>query len=262
MINIGLLPKINCNEIDINDKHDIEDGWELADLVPKEIFNEKIIIVENGGYGVEIGTNLLKLFRENKIESLFFDKYCSYFDFQISPDLKLNMTLDIILKQICYAYSLEEEKSFYYIMNRDLRSGNPSKIQKFIKLIFAFNSAVKNKLLKSYEGELFRGTRISNDFIDKKIIPGKILINLCFWSASKKRTIAENFLKNTLFIIQTKGKNVDIDLEDISQNDEKEVLFLPYSKFLIKSKEKKIFRNKEIFEVKLKICMKKMKEKV
>ena len=134
LINIGLLPKIDCNPIDINDKynHSIEDGWELADLVPKEIFNEKIIIGENGGYGAEIGINLLKLFRENNIESLFFDKYCSYFNFQISPDFTLHMTLDVILKQICYAYSLEEEKSFYYIMNRDLRSGNPSKIQKFI----------------------------------------------------------------------------------------------------------------------------------
>ena len=77
------------------------------------------------------------------------------------------------------------------------------------------------------------------------------MTNLWFWSASKKKTIAENFLKNTLFIIQTKGRNIDIDLEDISQSDEKEVLFLPYSKFLIKSKEKKIFKNKEIFEIKI-----------
>ena len=33
--------------------------------------------------------------------------------------------------------------------------------------------------------------------------------------------------------------------------NEEEVLFLPYSKFLIKNKKKKLFKNKEIYEVEL-----------
>ena len=82
-----------------------------------------------------------------------------------------------------------------------------------------------------------------------------MLTNLSFWSASKSRQIAENFLKigdkNILFIIKTKENNIDIDLEKISNFDEKEVLFLPYSKFLVKRNEKKIINNKEIYEVEL-----------
>jgi len=250
-ININLLPKIPFDEKDINNKRSIEDSWELADNVPKEIFNEKIITFEGTGHCAGIGSNLFELFRENKIESLFFERYCQYFNFQISPDFLFYKTINVVLKQICYAYSLEENLSFYYIMNRDLRSGDPSKIKKFMSLINAFDKSIKNKLLKSYEGELFRGTKIGVDFLDKKIIPGKILTNLCFWSASKKREKAENFIKNILFIIQAKGKNIDIDSEDISQFDEEEVLFLPYSKFLIKSKEKKNFRGVEIYEVEI-----------
>lgn len=57
--------------------------------------------------------------------------------------------------------------------------------------------------------------------------------------------------KRVLFIIKTKENNIDIDLEQISNSNEKEVLFLPYSKFLIKKKEKKIHNNKEIYEVQL-----------
>ena len=92
------------------------------------------------------------------------------------------------------------------------------------------------------------------DFIDKKIIKGKILTNLSFWSASKSLEIANQFLKgkNILFVIKTKKNNIDIDLLRISKFEkEKEVLFLPFSKFLVKDKKKKIFNNSEIYEVKL-----------
>ena len=44
--------------------------------------------------------------------------------------------------------------------------------------------------------------------------------------------------KNILFIIKTKENNIDIDLEQISKYNEEEVLFLPYSKFLVKKKAK------------------------
>lgn len=88
----------------------------------------------------------------------------------------------------------------------------------------------------------------------KKIIEGKTLTNLSFWSASKERKIAENYLadpfRNIIFNISSVKCN--IDMEEMSKfNNEKEVLFLPYSKFLIKSKEKKILKNKEVYEVQL-----------
>lgn len=86
--------------------------------------------------------------------------------------------------------------------------------------------------------------------IQEKIITGKVLTNLSFWSATKNRKVAENFLagkeKNILFIIETKGKNIDIDKEQISKfANEEEVLFLPYSKFLIKGKKKSYLKIKK-----------------
>ena len=57
--------------------------------------------------------------------------------------------------------------------------------------------------------------------------------------------------KNILFIIKTKENNIGIDLEQISKYNEEEVLFLPYSKFLVKKKGKTIFNNKEIYVVEL-----------
>ena len=139
-------------------------------------------------------------------------------------------------------------------MNKDLRSGDSSKIEKYLELINLMNYFVENEFIKSFNGELFRGTKIKVDFIEEKIIVGKVLTNLSFWSASKSRKIAEKFLigKNILFLIKTKKNNIDIDIEQISKfGNEQEVLFLPYSKFLVKSRTKKLFNGNEIYEVEL-----------
>ena len=117
------------------------------------------------------------------------------------------------------------------------------------------NLAIEKGEIKCYEGNLFRATKLQIDFIETKIIVGKTLTNLSFWSSSKSKEKAEQFLadpyRNILFKIKTKGNNIDIHKEGISHFNEKEVLFLPYSKFLIKSKDKKCFLNKEIYEVEL-----------
>ena len=76
-----------------------------------------------------------------------------------------------MLKHFCYAYSLEEGKnnSLYNLMNKTLRSGNVSKIKKFLYLILVFNMSLEIKEIRSYEGEVFRGTKIQNNFIENKI---------------------------------------------------------------------------------------------
>ena len=199
---------------------------ELVDAVPKELFNMKYLMIGNFILPEQISFQLFKFYKENKLESLFFQQYCSYLGFVLLPDILVA-----------------------------LRSGNASNIEKFLYLISVFNMSLENKEIRSYEGIVFRGTKIQKEFIDNQIIVGKSLTNLSFWSASKSRTIAEKFLKgkdkNILFIIKTKENNIDIDLEKISKFNEEEVLFLPYSKFLIKRKEKTFFNNKEIYEVEL-----------
>lgn len=245
-------------EIEDNKKAESNDGWELMDLVPEEMFKKTIIGNIGDGYSFEqICLNVHKLFKENKIESLFYEHYCKYFFSGIFPELISN-SINIGIKHFCYAYTLHEDKnSFYYLINRDLRQGNYIKIDKYLEIISLINEGVKNNYIKRYEGEAFRGAELKIDFIKEKILVGKSLTNLAFFSASKERKEAEKYLeaseKNVLFIIKTKAaNNIDIDSEQISKFEhEKEVLFLPYSKFLIKRVELKRFKYKDIYEIEL-----------
>lgn len=141
-------------------------------------------------------------------------------------------------------------------MNRDLKQENYIKIDKYLEIKSLTNETIKLNDMKNYEGKVFRGTVLKTEFIKEKVLVGKSLTNLAFFSASKERKVAEKFLvdyeKNVLFIIKTKTNNFDIDEEKISKfENEKEVLFLPYSKFAIKRVELKSFMNKEIYEIEL-----------
>ena len=72
-------------------------------------------------------------------------------------------------------------------MNKELRSGDPLKVSKYLEIISGINSTFEDeglKCLKSFEGKLFRATKMQVKHIEEKIITGKILINLSFWSAT------------------------------------------------------------------------------
>ena len=143
--------------------------------------------------------NMLKLYKDNKIDYLFYDIYCKYFGFNLMPELT-NESITVTIKHFIYAYTLDEGKnSFYYLMNKELRSGEPLKINKNLDIISGINSTFEKEELKcltSYEGKLFRATKMEDQHIQEKIITGKVLTNLSFWSATKNRKVAENFLAN------------------------------------------------------------------
>ena len=249
-----IIPKIEIQNEENVDRLTSEDGWELVDQVPDKIFKD--VILGKMGKAVindNIKMGFFKMFKEKKIDFLFNETYCKYFDFYLLPELSTS-TLNIFIKHFLYAYTLDEgPNSFYYLMNKDLRTCDELKIKNYIDIISMINSALKDNYIKSYEGQLFRGTKMEDQFIEEKIKVNNILTNLSFWSATKERRIAENYLKgkNILFIIETKKNNIDIDYEQISKFEEKEVLFLPFSKFLVKSKEKKIFGGNEYYEINL-----------
>lgn len=240
-----------------------DDCWELSEKIPKEVF-EKIIFEKNWDDSIgEMKRNMLKLLKDNNIggnEDITY-KYAKYFSFKSFPE-SVDL-IDIVIKHFLYAYSRNEEKnSFYYILNKELRSGVSNKTHKYLEIVSIFNTALEQKAIKSYKGEVYRGTYIKNDIIDKILVEGKIVINFAFMSSTKSRKVAEQFLsqqnKNVLFIIETNGNNIDIELECISHyQNEKEVLFVPYSKFSVIKNEKKNFitkkgNNKEIYEITLK----------
>jgi len=238
-----------------------EDCWELCENIPKNIFDKIIISMNWNDLIDEVKYNMLKFLTVNSIGDTEDKKYkyFKYFGFKPYPEMK-DYFIDTFIKQILYAYTMNEKKnSLYYIFNKELRSGEPSKINIYLELISLINYAIESKSIKSYKGEVYRATIINNDIINNKLIEGKTVSNLAFWSSSKNRKSAEKFLakpnRNVFFIIETNENNIDIDIENISEfKNEKEVLFIPYSKFIVVNKTKKMLNseNKEFYEIKLK----------
>ena len=238
-----------------------EDFWELCENIPKNIFEKLITSIYWYGLVEIVKSNMLELLQANSIGDTKDKKYkyFKYFGFKLYPEM-MDYFINTFVKQFLYAYTMNEKKnSLYYIINKELRSGEPSKINKYLELISIINYAIETKAIKSYKGQLYRATIINDDIINNKLIEGKTVANLSFWSSSKSRKSAEKFLsqqnRNVFFIIETNENNIDIDVENISEfKNEKEVLFIPYSKFIVVNKTKKIFNsgNKEFYEIKLK----------
>ena len=131
----------------------------------------------------------------------------------------------------------ESEKSFYRIINDDLRTRDSSKIYRYISLLVSINEAIMSEELASFKGKVFRATKLDEKLIFK-LEPGVVMVNTTFWSTSKDFEIAENFMKNnnwrnTFIICETINNNIDIDFEKISPFNKKEVLFLPFTEFRV-----------------------------
>jgi len=249
------IPKIEFEDENIVDKLSTEDGWELVDAVPKEVFRKAIFGNANGDFiSDQFALNLFEVFKENKIDNNISNSYYKYFFSSVFPELMI-LTVNVKIKLFCYAYTLHFDKSsLYFLMNKDLRQGIASKAEKYFEIISMIHKSFETNEIKSFKGKLYRAAAMKTDIIEKKLIVGKALTNLSFWSASQNPQIAYNYLKdpfrNILFIIETEKNNIDIDGEKISNfENEREVLFLPYSKFMIKSKEEKLFQGKKIYEV-------------
>ena len=151
------------------------------------------------------------------------------------------MNLTSFVKMFLYAYTLEEgdpHKNLYCILNDDLRSSAPEKINRYLELIKVIGGLIKTKKIKSFTGNVYRASFLKDGLI-KNIKVGETVINSAFWSSSKKESVAKKFLKSghKNALIVTKGElvnNIDIHLEGISKYpNEEEVLFLPFCNFKV-----------------------------
>ena len=145
----------------------------------------------------------------------------------------------------------QSQKSFYRIVNEDLRSRVPSKIYRYINILALINQILQEGWLYFFEGKVYRATKLDENLI-MKLTPGVKMVNTTFWSTSKDFKIAENMMikdnfRNSFIICKTFKNNIDIDLEELNPFNEKEVLFLPFTEFqlekisLIKQYGKKVF---------------------
>ena len=250
------IPKIS---FDVNNEKDFQDGcFELAETFDTKLIKNKVIIsyFDNIEYITEISKNIYEIYKEHNALDLFYKQNGIYFGFLLKME---SITLDICyIKRILYMYCREEiesKKSFYRMINDDLRTRNPSKIYRYIDLLGLIYKLIENEELANYKGKVYRATKLDENLIFK-LKPETIMVNTTFWSTSKDFNIAERFMendkwRNSYIFCEAVKNNIDIDFENLNSFAEKEVLFLPFTEFKVKkvSCEKKY--QKKIFIIEL-----------
>ena len=166
--------------------------------------------------------------------------------------IKTKIPLQILVKYWLRAYTTETK--FYKNMNNYLveRLGNQYDI--YIKVLY--HGLKQNYIIPCIDKELYRGALITKDELNyinnslknkKKNLPGCICYCKSFLSTSISKKIAENFLRSkvnkksvneelVLYQIQSsKDSNnfTNVDIQNFSAFDEKEILFFPFSCFEI-----------------------------
>ena len=241
----GKIPKISFEQ---NEEEKYQNGcFELAETFDINLIKKKYIInyLDEFDY-TEICDNIYNIYKDHNALDLFYEQNSIYFGFELNCEI---FYLDIcFIKRILYMYCREEiesNKSFYRMINDDLRTRNPSKIYRVINLLALINKLIEEEELASFKGKVFRATKLDEKLIDK-LVPGTVMVNTTFWSTSKDFNIADTFMyddkwRNSFIICETNKNNIDIDFEKLNSFEEKEVLFLPFTEFRV---EKVSFENK------------------
>ena len=157
-----------------------------------------------------------------------------------------NIPLEIATKFWIRYYT--SESSFYPYMNVQLMKNNPENYEIFVRAMY---KGIEKKYLQSeYNIRLYRCQLISKseiDLIEKNLI---LVYSRAFLSFSKDKNRAINFLKkgnNYLIPVMFIVNNINLEeafssnaeIEQYSMyNSEKEVLFFPFSSFIIDEKIK------------------------
>ena len=248
------IPKITFEQ---NEEDKFQSGcFELAETFDVNIIKKSLVlrVLDFLDFLYDFSKNIYIIYKEHNALDLFYRINCLYFGWNMYPDL-ISFNLCFV-KRILYMYCREEEgkekeKSFYRIINDDLRTRDPYKIYRYINLLALINILIEGKLLKSYEGKVFRATKLDENLI-LKLVCGAKMVNTTFWSTSKEFEIAEKFMKkqkwrNTYIICKTVRNNIDIDLEKLNPYNEKEVLFLPFNEFIVENVSSEIKYGRKIF---------------
>ena len=233
--------------------------FELAEKFDVNIIKYIYYISYNGDdeyYQKEFYKNMYYIYKEHNALDLFYGQNCIYFGWTIYPELIDNNFS--FVKKFLYIYCREEaesQKSFYRIVNNDLRSGESSKIYPYIIILGFINRLIEFELLKNFKGVVYTATKLDENLI-LQLIPGKKIVNTTFMSASKDFKVAERFMirndwRNAYIICKNVKNNIDIDLEQLNPYNDKEVLFCPYNEFIVDkiSSEKKY--GKKIYLIEL-----------
>ena len=179
--------------------------------------------------------------------------------------IKIELFLEIVIKYWLKIYTLESD--FYVELNAYLNRNLGNDFDTYIKGLY--NGLKLQCIRPVFDETLFRGTKITNNEIKfikkglKKIknenYPNLICYTKSFFSTSLDKKVALQIMKNKIPILGKKESLVlyeiissseldksivtNVNLSDISDFNEKEILFFPFSSFEINSIEKQMLRD-------------------
>jgi len=250
------IPKITFEQ---NDEDIFQNGcFELSDTFDINLIKNKLCLrfFEEIDYVSEFSKNIYNIYKEHNALDLFYSQNCLYFGWKLYPEL-FSSNISFV-KRILYMYCREEvqsQKSFYRIINGDLRSRDPYKIYRYIDILALINELIDEDCLASFEGYVYRATKLDENLI-MKLVTGVNMVNTTFWSTSKDFNVADSFMKrnkwrNSFIICKTVKNNIDIEIEQLNPYNEKEVLFLPFTVFRVEKISSEIKYGKKIFKIEL-----------
>ena len=159
-----------------------------------------------------------------------------------------NIPVELLSKYYIRMYTIEG--NFYKIMKQNLFKKNQNNYiyLPYIKTLYA---GLEKEALKTYKGEIYSAQILSEEQIKEleeikknkeKNLPMAIIFFKAYLSFTKDINIAEDFYKNgknVMLTIESSNENYNLhthaDIEKLSVfEEEKEVLFFPFSAFAIK----------------------------
>ena len=198
-----------------------------------------------------------------------------------------NIPFELLSKYYARMYTAEsynDDNIFHLNMNNDLRENKHNIYLPYIKTLY---EGLKLKSLPLASNQtLYRGAflseieivKIKNYFDNKNKnngLLGAFVFSKEFLTFYKEKKNVENFFQNindsnksfnkVLFVLE-KNNNIDynlsthIDIEKISFENDKKVLFLPFSSFEINEIKEININNKKVYEIKLSYLEKNLKE--
>ena len=149
------IPKITYEQ---NPEDNYQDGcFELAETFDVNLVKNNLMLSlnDNVEYLSVFVESIYNIYKEHNALDIFLSQNCKYFGWYLYPEIIPNNIC--FVKRFLYMYCREEnpsEKSFYRIINDDLRTRDSRKIYPYINILALINKFIEDELLASFEGKV------------------------------------------------------------------------------------------------------------
>ena len=245
------------NNLDINEETTLLNDLDYTGCFTFSIVKEYKDLIIPGIYGkIELENNKIN---QKDVKNFNYFLVKNFYSYELKkllfPFIKLKeVPFELISKIYARIYTFEK-KNFYKVMNQKLMKSEGESYETFVQMMY---KGIEIKSFKSkFNQDLYRGSKLSEEElknleeIDYEIhkrendVPCGLVFSQTFLSFSKSKKKAEGFATNVLFKIENLNvTNIEDSLSsnaDINEfsifTDEQEVLFFPFSSFVVKKIE-------------------------